>query len=164
MLKEIIIQTNYKNTHFSSYLSKSTDNTMFFNPITEDEVLEVIKNLDAKKSTGHDGFSKLIIKFKTLAAELSVPLTPIFNMSIKDGIVQDQLKTARVVPIHKNESKNNFTNYRPISVLPAFSKILERLVFNTCIWFLNNHNILFENQFGFHPKHSTNMAVIKLVD
>ena len=45
------------NTHFSTYLSKSTDNTMFFNPITEDEVLEVIKNLDARKSTGHDGFS-----------------------------------------------------------------------------------------------------------
>ena len=50
---------------------------MFFNPITEDEVLEVIKNLDAKKSTGHDGFSILIIK--KLATELSVPLTLIFN-------------------------------------------------------------------------------------
>ena len=47
------------NTHFSTYLSKSTDNTMFFNPITEDEVLEVSKNLDVKKSTGHDGFSIL---------------------------------------------------------------------------------------------------------
>ena len=150
------------NTHFSTYLSKSTDNTMFFNPITEDEVLEIIKNLDAKKSTGHDGFSILIIK--KLAAELSVPLTLIFNMSIKDGIVPDQLKIAIVVPIHKKESKNNFTNYRPILALPRFSKILERLVFNRCISFLNKHNILFENQFGFRPKHSTIMAVIKLVD
>ena len=150
------------NTHFSTYLSKSTDNTMFFNPITENEVLEVIKNLDAKKSTGHDGFSILIIK--KLAAELSVPLTVIFNMSIKDGTVPDELKIARVVPIHKKESKNNFTNYRPISILPGFSKILERLVFNRCISFLNKHDILFENQFGFRPKHSTNMAIIKLVD
>ena len=149
-------------THFSIYLSKSTDNTMFFNPITEDEVLEVIKNLDVKKSTGHDCFSILIIK--KLAAELSVPLTLIFNMSIKDGTVPDELKIARVVPIHKKESKNNFTNIRPISILPGFSKILERLVFNRCISFLNKHNILFENQFGFCPKHSTNMAVIKLFD
>ena len=137
------------NTHFSSYLSKSTDNTMFFNPITEDEVLEVIKNLDAEKSTGHDGFSILIIK--KFAAELSVPLTLIFNMSIKDGTVPDQLKIARVVPIHKKEDKNNFTNYRPISILPGFSKILERLVFNRYISFLNKHNIFFENQFGFRP-------------
>ena len=150
------------NTNFSTYLSKSIDNTMFFNPITEDEVLEVVKNLDAKKSTGHDGFSILIIK--KLAAELSVPLALIFNMSIKDGTVPDELKIARVVPIHKKESKNNFTNYRPISILPGFSKILERLVFNRCISFLNKHDILFENQFGFRPKHSTNMAIIKLVD
>ena len=87
------------NTHFSTYLSKSTDNTMFFNPITEDEVLEVIKHLDAKKSTGHDGFSILIIK--KLAVELSVPLTLIFNMSIKDGIVPDQLKGSMSTPLIK---------------------------------------------------------------
>ena len=104
---------------------------MFFNPITEDEVLEVIQNLDTKKSMCHDGFSILIIK--KLAAKLSVPLTLIFNMYLKDGIVPDQLKIERVVPIHKKEGKNNFTSYRPISILPGFSKILERLVFNTCI-------------------------------
>ena len=77
-------------------------------------------------------------------------------MSLKNGIVPDQL--------HKKESKSNFTNYRPISILPDFSKILERLVFNRCISFLNKYNILFENQFGFRPKHSTSMAIIKLVD
>ena len=72
-------------------------------------------------------------------------------MSIKDGTVPDQLKIARVVPTHKKEDKNNFTNYRSISILPGFSKILRRLVFNRCISFLNKHNILFENQFGFRP-------------
>ena len=79
-----------------------------------------------KKSTGHAGFSILIIK--KLEAELSVPLTLIFSMSIKDGTVPHELKIARVVPIHKKESKNNYTNYMPISILPGFSKILERLV------------------------------------
>ena len=83
---------------------------MFFNPITEDEVLEVIKNLDAKskKSTGHDGFSILIIK--KLSAELSVPLTLIFNMSIKDGTVPDQLKLQEWFQFIKKRIKNNFTN------------------------------------------------------
>ena len=50
-------------------------------------------------------------------------------MSVKDGTVPDQLKIARVVPIHKKESKNNFTNYRPISVLPGFPKFLKDLYF-----------------------------------
>ena len=85
-------------------------------------------------------------------------------MSLKDGTVPDELKIARVLPIHKKESENNFTDYRPISILPGFSKILERLVFNRCISFLNKHNIIFKNQFDFCPKHSTNIAVIKLFD
>ena len=97
---------------------------MFFNPITKDEVLEVIKNLDAKKSTGHDGFSILIIR--KLAAELSVPLTLFFNMSIKDGIVPDQLKIARVVPIHK-KSKDNFTIIGQFQSCLDFLKYLKDL-------------------------------------
>ena len=124
--------------------------------------MEVIKNLHAKKSTGHDGFSILIIK--KLATDLSVPPTLVFNMSLNDATVPDQLKLARVVSIHKKESKNNFASYRLISTFPGFSKILERLVFNTCISFLNNTIFSLKNQFGFRPKHSTNMAVIKFVD
>ena len=150
------------NTHFSNYLSDPNENSMFLTPITEEEVINIINDLDVKKSTGHDGISILIIK--KLANELSVPLTCIFNMSINSCLVPDQLKVARVVPIHKKECKDNFTNYRPISVLPGFSKILERLVFNRCISFLNKHNILFQNQYGFRPKHSTDMAILKLVD
>ena len=66
-------------------------------------VLDVIKNLDAKKSTCNDGFSILI--FKKLAAGLSVSLTLIFNMTLKSGTVPGQLKIARAVPIHKKRVK-----------------------------------------------------------
>ena len=105
-----------------------------------------------------------ILIIKKLANELSIPLTHILNLSLSSGKVPDQLKIARVVPIHKKERKDTLSNYRPISVLPGFSKILERLVFNRCKSFLNKHNILYDDQFGFHPKHSTDMAIIKLVD
>ena len=150
------------NIHFSTYLSNPNESSMFFTPITEDEVIEMIKNLDAKKSPGHDHVPILIIK--KLANELSIPLTYIFNLSLSSDIVPDQLKIARVVPIHKKERKDTLNNYRPISGLPGFSKILERLVFNRCISFLNKHSILYDDQFGFRPKHSTDMAIIKLVD
>ena len=87
------------NIHFSTYLSDLNESSMFFTPITGDEVIEIIKNLDAKKSSGHDHIPILIIK--KLANELSIPLTYIFNLSFSSGIVPDQLKITRVVPIHK---------------------------------------------------------------
>ena len=157
-----VSQIPNNNIHFSTYLNKPNESSMFFSPLTEDELIKIIKSLDAKKSAGHDNIPILIIK--KLANELSTPLTFIFNLSLSTGIVPDQLKIARVVPIHKKESKDAFNNYRPISVLPGFSKILERLVFNRCISFLNKHKILYDDQFGFRPKYSTNMAIIKLID
>ena len=79
-------------------------------------------------------------------------------------MVSEQLKLAKVIPIYKKEDPEIFSNYRPVSVLPCFSKILERLVFNRCTDYINKNNLLNEKQFGFRPNHSTYMAVIELVD
>ena len=114
------------NTHDSTYLSDAIDNTMFFSPITEDVLIDVINKLNTRKSSDYDNISALINK--NMKYELSIPLTIIFNMSLSSGIVPDKLKIARVVPIHKKENKSIFNNYRPIAVLPGFSKLLERLV------------------------------------
>ena len=76
----------------------------------------------------------------------------------------EQLKIAKVIPIYKKDNAEIFSNYRPVSVLPCFSKILERLVFNRCIDYINKNNILNKKQFGFRPKHSTYMAIIEVVD
>ena len=76
----------------------------------------------------------------------------------------EQLKIAKVIPIYKKENVEIFSNYRPVPVLPCFSKILERLVFNRCIDYIDKNNLLNEKQFGFKPNHSTYMAIIELVD
>ena len=76
----------------------------------------------------------------------------------------EQLKIAKVIPIYKKENAEIFSNYRPVSVLPYFSKILERLVFNRCMDYIDKNNLLNEKQFGFRPNHSTYMAIIELVD
>ena len=83
--------------------------------------------------------------------ELSQSLCTIFNKSLEEGIVPTGLKIAKIIPIYKANDKKVVSNYRPISVLPVFSKILERLVNNKLINFLNKYNIL-----------SVNMAVEKL--
>ena len=92
------------------------------------------------------------------------PLTYITNLSLSSGIVPDQMKIARVVPLFKTGDLSQFTNYRPVSVLPAFSKCLEGTVYNRLIKFLNKFNTLSNNQYGFRKNHSTAYALIQLYD
>jgi hypothetical protein len=79
---------------------------------------------------------------------------------MESGRVPYQLKVAKVLPIFKADDNN----YRPISILPIFSKILKRVVYVRLIKYLTKHNILSDNQFGFRKNHSTFMAVLDLID
>ena len=92
------------------------------------------------------------------------PIISIINLSITSGIVPNQLKIARVIPLFKSGEQDIFTNYRPVSVLPAFSKILERVMYNRLLRFLNAFKILSDNQCGFHKHHSTAYALTCLYD
>ena len=110
-----------------------------------------------------DGFSTAVVK--QIITKISDPLAAIFNKSIASGIFPHKLKLAKVVPVYKSEDKMLVSNYRPISVLPVFfSKILEKLMYSRLETFINKHNILSENQFGFREKHSTNMALLDIID
>ena len=87
-----------------------------------------------------------------------------FNLSIQTGIFPDELKIASVTPIIKGGENWNLGNYRPISVFSCFSKILERIMYNRLYKYLTDNNILYKKQFGFQTGHSTEHAVIQLVD
>ena len=86
------------------------------------------------------------------------------NLSLRYGIFPAELKIARVIPLFKSEDPGCFSNYRPVSVLPLFSKILERLMYQRLLSFINKHNILYSFQFGFREMHSPNLALMVLVD
>ena len=92
----------------------------------------------------------------------SVFLSHIFNHSFETGIFPDKLKYACVSPIHKTDSKLTLTNYRPISVLPVFSKILEKLMHKHLMDFLNKNEILFKHQFGFQKGKYTSHAILDI--
>ena len=79
-------------------------------------------------------------------------------------IFPEKMKIAKVTPIFKSGKKELLTNYRPISVLSCFSKILERIMYNRVYNYLNDNNLLFHKQFGFWKGHSTDHALIKLID
>ena len=131
-------------------------------PIVSEEIIKIIHKFNQNKSAGHDNIGNYIVK--RIAKEISIPLTIICNLSLREGVVPDELKIAKVIPIYKKENPECFSNYRPVSVLPCFSKILERLVFNRCMNYIDKYNILNDKQFGFRSKHSTYMAILEFID
>ena len=84
-------------------------------------------------------------------------------MSFQTGVIPEELKIALVTPVFKANDKEEFSNYRPISVIPCFSKILEKIMYKRIIKYLDKNNVIFQSQYGFRKKHSTNLATIELV-
>ncbi len=154
------IQHNGKD--FSSYLKNSNSSTFFFRPTNEDEICTIINKLGSRKGAGHDGIKSDIVKH--VSKEIATPLATILNLSLSTGEVPDELKIAKVVPIYKKDNPEFFGNYRPVSVLPCLSKVLERIVYNRAYDFLCKNNVLYNKQYGFRTNHSTYMAVLDFVN
>ena len=119
-------------------------------------------SLSSTKASGPFSISTSLLK--TLKGVLSIPLQLLFNCSFSTGLVPDQFKVARVVPIHKKGSSYLVSNYRPISLLSIFNKIIEKLMYNRIISYLEKFFILHNNQFGFRSKHSTTHSLLLLTD
>ena len=96
---------------------------MFTEPVTEYEILTEIDNLNVTKSVGHDNIGAKMVK--AIKQEICKPLAHIFNLTFETGLIPNTLKIALVTPIFKANEKCLFENYRPISVLTCFSKLLE---------------------------------------
>ena len=127
---------------YMDYLQDPISSCMFMKPIVEMEVIKIIEKFNPNKSAGHDNIGNFIVK--KISNEIAKPLTMIFNLSLTTGIVPQSCKIAKVIPIYKKEDAEIFSNYRPVSVLPCFSKILERLVFNMCMNYIDPHKLLNE--------------------
>ena len=149
------------NRKFESFLS---GNFPILNetPLTDKELEIAFTNLKSNKSPGFDEISPNVIKF--VFDELIIPIRHVFDLSLKKGIFPDKLKVARVTPIFKSGDDGLVNNYRPISVLSCFSKILERIMYNRLYSFLVENNILYDKQFGFQKEHSTEHAILQLTN
>ena len=145
-----------------SFLNGSFTQSIFFNPTTQDEIAEIAKTFLPGKVAGYDQIPMTVIKESTLL--VSEPLTHIINSSIQHGIVPDEMKIACVIPTFKSDDQSLFTNYRPISVLPSFSKFFERVIYNRLMQYLMNFNILCSTQYGLRKNHSTAFPLIDLHD
>ena len=142
------------------YVTKN-NSSMFFTPCTPKEVINIVSKFKNGKSPGFDGV--LCVLVKSVIHILCYPLCDIINLSLNTGIVPDKLKIAKVIPVYKKGSKDDLSNYRPISILPFFSKILEKCVYIRVHKFLEKCNIITPKQFGFRAGYSTSYAIIELI-
>ena len=156
------IEINDNTLDFTDYLNNPTELRFNFNRITESETLSIINKLKSKNSSGKDEISNKLLK--SIKDEIAKPLTIIINQSLKTGIFPEALKIAKVKPLYKKGDNFCLNNYRPISLLPTISKIFERVMFTQLYSYLNAHNLLSEQQYGFRSQHSTELACVKLVD
>ena len=125
-------------------------------PITAEELVNTVDQL-RDSSPGHDGIPIMIIR-KVLTCILPV-LLHLCNTSFSTGVFPDQLKIAKVVPIYKAGDKTLYSNHRPISILPAISKLLEKIMYKRVIQFCTNNNIITKDQYGFQSGKSTETAL-----
>jgi len=120
---------------------------MEFKSFSTKEITSIIKSLKTKNSFGYDEISTKLLKISV--TYISSPLTYICNKSISTGIFPEQLKYSIIKPLYKKGDKTDPSNYRLISLLTSFSKVLEKALCNRQIEYLNKNNILNAQQFGF---------------
>ena len=152
-------------TTFDSYFDRDslfTSTRFDFYEIETHDILPVIDSLDVKKATGFDNIPARAIK------ENKIIIAPILmfliNLIIQTSVFPDCLKIARVTPIFKKGEKTNRNNYRPISILSAISKIVEKVLTNQLSDFMELHDLFTESQHGFRKGRNTTGAINNLME
>ena len=149
-------------TAVEKYLFKSNPSSMFIDNVSSDEIKKIVNSYKNKTSLDCNDINITIVK--KVIDYIVEPLTYICNQSFEQGIFPEQMKISKIIPLFKSGEKDNFTNYRPVSLLPQFSKILEKLFETRLDKFLEKNHLLTDNQYGFRNNRSTNLAVLDFVE
>ena len=158
--KKITVADNAASIY--DFMGQQCPNSMFINPVSEDEVVNIIKSCKHKHSKDCDDINMYVLSKVT--DQIVKPLVHIFNLSFSSGIFPSEMKTAKVIPVFKSGNRSDFSNYRPISLLSQFSKILEKLFNLRLEQFLISNEILSNCQYGFRSCVSTVHAALELIE
>ena len=130
------LSVSYRSHLKCQYLKQGIVSELYLHPVTEDEVDKIISNF-RESAAGLDELKPtVVISVRNCIAS---PLSHICNLSFVTGLFPDELKIANVVPIFKSGDEMVFSNYRPVSVLPVFSKVTERLMYNRLLKYINDN-------------------------
>ena len=159
---EVQSEVPFSYESFTEYLPPPNQESFFISPCTKEEIIEIILSFKPKRSAGPNSIPSKILRLLTDA--ISEHLSIIFDTSFVTGIFPEKLKVAKVIPIHKKDSKLECSNYRPISLLSNIDKILEKLMHNRLMKFLTEQKTLYLKQFGFRKNFSTAHPIINLIE
>ena len=157
-----MITVAYNAASIYDYMGQQCPNSMFINPVSEDEVVSIIKSCKPKHSKDCDDINMYVLS--KLTDQIVKPLVHIFNLSFSSGIFPSEMKTAKVIPLFKSGNRSHFSNYRPISLLSQFSKMLETLFNLRLEQILIPNEILSNCQYGFRSRMSTVHAALELIE
>jgi len=149
-------------SNFTQYLNEKINTQFYLRNSNCTDIKEIIKSLKNSSSVGFDDISLKLIKPN--ADMFSIILSPLINMSIRDGYFPSNLKIAKIIPIFKKGSKSNLSNYRPISILSNLSKIFEKFLCERLTEYFQKNNLFYKNQFGFRKFHNTTQALMSVHD
>ena len=150
------------NKTFEDYMGNPINQNFTFARVTRETILSTLKQLKPKRSYSEDNISMYLLK--RIIIHIIDPLVYLFDLSLQSGFIPQEYKVAKIVTIHKGGVASSFDNYRPISILPAFSKLLEKIVANQLMKYLDKFEILYKDQYGFRKKHNTTQPLLKVLD
>lgn len=157
-----------ENDHFNKQVEEFNQKPLYTAPvnikyISPSEIKQEIKKSKTKKSAGYDFISNKVLK--ELNNNSIAGITAIFNAALRIGYFPNDWKIATVLPFRKAEKNpKDPANYRPISLLPSLSKLLEKLILKRLIKFMTNTHVIPDTQFGFRPNHSTTHQILRLTE
>ena len=126
------------------------------------EIVNLIKDLDENKSCGYDLISNKVLKE---SCSIIAPfLVTLFNLCLQKGVFPQQFKIAKVIPLHKGGDKLSLNSYRPISLLPAISKLLEKIISTRLLAYFNENELFSRYQFGFREGFTTEFAILDIYE
>ena len=150
-----------RKTH-KDYLKRNISANFKFKNVNESDIDKIINKLSNKTSCGHDNISTKLLK--SMKHHLVKPLTIIINQMLRTGIFPNKFEIAKVIPLYKNKDDTHITNYRPISILPSISKIFEKVIYIQLYDYFTDNDLFSHSQYGFRSNHSTELAVLEVID
>src|SRR5215475_6526163 len=159
---EELIKQNININNVNNIKINQCQKTIFINPVTEEEVVMLAKNLKGKLTAGLDDIPENLVKI--CIRQIAKPLTHIYNTSFNSGVFPEEWKTVKVKPLYKKGDRHDMNNYRPISIISVFTKLLERALYNRLISFFHKHKIFTETQNGFRKGKCIETATQALIE
>ena len=148
-------------TSHMSYMGERSNQSIIYEPVTAEEIINLINNLNNTNNNIHSLPAKIL---KKLSYVISPVLSSLINSSMHDSVFPSVYKVGHVTPIYKTGKVNQMGNYRPITILPVISKVYERAVYNRLIPFLSENETIVGHQFGFRSGLSTSDAIDDLLE